>query len=389
VQTESGPEEQLSSLGCFEVERGSDDDTCQTDTNPNCCKSDRFRTPYARRSRDLTYRFMSTCATVETTEIRIAGRTLYVPSADIFGRTIIVTGKWLRVAAAKDEELAEREVVEHPAAFIEQIRKSPLRADILTFAQKLPETEPKHEGHVEWDNWAAVPTASFKDWWEKRLPQESRKNVRRAAKRGVVVKVVEFNDELVRGIREIYNETPTRQGRRFWHFGKDFDTVKRENATYLDRSEFLGAYAGEELIGFIKIIYAGTTASLSQILAKNEHQDKRPINALLAKAVEVCEKRGTAFLLYGKYAYEGNENSPLTEFKRRNGFEEIRYPRYFLPLTVKGRIAIKLGLHRGAKAVLPASVVTLLKHARSQFYRYRYSSSDASASERLPAGSTS
>lgn len=329
---------------------------------------------------------MSTCAKLETVEIRVAGKTLHVPSADIFGRSMVVTGKWLRVAAAKDEELVEGEIVENRAAFIARMKESGLRADILTFAQKLPETEPKHNGHFEWDNWAAVPTASFDDWWEKRLPQESRKNVRRSAKRGVVVRVAEFNDEFVRGIQGIYNETPTRQGRRFWHFGKDFDTVKRENATYLDRSEFLGAYFGEELIGFIKIIYAGSTASLIQILAKNEHQDKRPMNALLAKAVEVCQKRGTAFLLYGKYVYEGNENSPLTEFKRRNGFEEIRYPRYFLPLTVKGRIAIQLGLHKGVKAMLPASFTNFLRQARSQFYRRRYS---AAASESLPAGSAS
>ena len=32
------------------------------------------------------------------------------------------------------------------------------------------------------------------------------------------------------------------QGRKFWHYGKDLNTVKRENGTYLDRCEILGAY---------------------------------------------------------------------------------------------------------------------------------------------------
>ena len=93
-----------------------------------------------------------------------------------------------------------------------------------------------------------------KEWWEN-LPQESRKNVRRAARRGIVVKIVPFDDDLVNGVHRIYNHTPVRDGRVFWHFGKDFETVRRGLATYLDRSEFIGAYWNEELIGFMKMVY--------------------------------------------------------------------------------------------------------------------------------------
>jgi hypothetical protein len=318
---------------------------------------------------------MSTCVKAEQAEIKIAGKTLYVPSAEICGRTVVVTGNWLRIAAVKDEELVEGEIVDDPAAFVQGMRKSALRADILTFAQKIPETTPKHSYDFRWDNWAVVPITTFDDWWEKRLPQESRKNVRRATKRGVVVNTVLFDEELARGIQRIYNETPFRQGRRFWHFGKDFDTVQTENATYLDRSEFLGAYLDKELIGFIKIIYVDRIATLIQILAKNEHQDKRPINAILAKAVEVCAKKGISFLIYGKYVYEGNEDSPLTEFKRRNGFEEMKLPRYFLPLTAKGRLAIRLGLHKGVKAFIPPQAQNVLRRVRSEFYQLRHSAS--------------
>jgi hypothetical protein len=278
---------------------------------------------------------MSTIIRTEKAEIRIAGKTFCVPSAEICGRTVVVTGNWLRRAAVKDEDLVEGEIVGNPVLFLDEIRETPLQADLLTFAQKIPETTPKYAYNFHWDNWAVVPITSFDDWWEKRLPQETRKNVRRAAKRGVIVRGACFDDDFVRGIKGIYNETPIRQGRRFWHFGKDFDTVKRESATYLDRSEFIGAYVDDELIGFIKIVYVDRMATLLHILSKNEHQDKRPINAMLAKAVDVCAKKGISFLLYGKYIYDGNDNSPLTEFKRRNGFEEIKYPRYSLLLNTK------------------------------------------------------
>jgi hypothetical protein len=305
-------------------------------------------------------------------EIRIAGRTLYVPSAEICGRTVVVTGKCLRRASVKDEDLVEGEIVEDPVAFLDELRGSPLRADVLTFSQKIPEITPKYAYHFQWDNWAVVRITSFADWWERRLPQETRKNVRRAAKRGVIVKDVRFDDDFVEDIQRIYNETPIRQGRRFWHFGKDFETIKEISSTYLDRSDFVGAYFNDELIGFIKIVYVDRIATLMHIISKNEHRDKRPMNAMLARAVEVCEKRKVSFLIYGKYDYDGNENSPLIEFKRRNGFEKVKYPRYFVPLTAKGRFAIQLRLHNGVKRLVPRPAINLLRSIRSQFYQRRY-----------------
>lgn len=313
------------------------------------------------------------CETTDRrTEIRIAGKTLYAPSAEIGGRTIVVTGRWLRKAAIMDENLAEGRMVEAPRVFVEQLKRSRLQADLFTFCQKIPETTPKYPHYFEWENWAVVPTTNYDDWWEKRVPQETRKNVRRAAKRGVTVRQVSFDDELVRGIHGIYNETPIRQGRRFWHFGKDLETVKRESSTYLNRSEFLGAYFNDELIGFVKIVYVDQIATLLHILSKNAHQDKRPINALLAKAVEVCSQRETRFLVYGAYTYDGNTDSPLTEFKRRNGFEELKYPRYFLPLTAKGTVAVQLRLHKGVKAMIPRSMKDALRNWRSRFYQRRF-----------------
>jgi len=311
-------------------------------------------------------------ATAGLAEIRVSGRTIYVPSAEVCGRTVIVTGNFLRRASVRDENLVEGEIVRNPVVFVQALKSSSLRADILTFAQKLPNTTPRYGYTFQWESCAVLSTASFKDWWEKRLPQETRKNVRRAAKRGVAVKIAKFDDEFVKGIQGIYNENPIRQGRRFWHFGKDFDTVKWENGTYLERSDFVGAYFNEELIGFIKVIYADRAAHIIQILAKSAHQDKRAIHALLARTVELCESKRILYLIYGNYVYNRDEKSPFTEFKRRNGFEEFRLPRYYLPLSAKGALAIKLGLHKGAKELMPVRVIKLLKSLREQFYRIHY-----------------
>ena len=147
---------------------------------------------------------MSTCTNTKLEEIRIAGKTLYVPSTDICGRTVVVTGKWIRTAQIKDEDVVEGVIVEAPDSFIIKLKESNLKADVFTFAQRPTDVTPKFDYHSEWDNWAAMPTTCFKDWWEN-LPQESRKNVRRATKRGVVVKVIPFDDDLVKGVHRIYN----------------------------------------------------------------------------------------------------------------------------------------------------------------------------------------
>jgi hypothetical protein len=180
----------------------------------------------------------------------------------------------------------------------------------------------------------------------------------------VIVRIAQFDDELARGIHRIYSATPIRQGRRFWHYGKDFETVKREHATYLSRSEFIGAYANEELIGFIKMVYVDRVATLFHIFASDEHHDKRPMNALVAKAVEVCAAKGMQYLIYGKYTYGNKSKSPLAEFKRRNGFQQIDFHRYYVPLTLTGTLALKLKLHRGLTGMLPSGILTTLVEIR-------------------------
>src|SRR5207249_9324012 len=128
-----------------------------------------------------------------------------------------------------------------------------------------------------------------------------------------------------------------------WHYQKDFQTVKAENSTYADRNIFIGAYYENELIGYVRMTSAGSIAHIVNILSKQRHYDKRPANALLAKAVEICEQRGFRCLVYCNYVYT-DPNSSLTEFKRRNRFEPLLLPRYYIPLTIKGRIALKLQL---------------------------------------------
>ena len=95
------------------------------------------------------------------------------------------------------------------------------------------------------------------------------------------------------------------------------------------------------------MVYVDNNATLFHILATNKHYDKRPMNALVAKAVEVCDQKKLCYLIYGQFTYGNKDQSSLAEFKRRNGFEQINFPRYYVPLTLKGRCFLRLGFHKG------------------------------------------
>ena len=311
--------------------------------------------------------------------ISVKGQAIAVPSVEVGNARIVATGKLIRTAAVHDEEWLDAATLGDPERHLAPFGRS-LKADIFSFTQRIPDTQPHYSYPLEWDNAAVVPITTYKDWWEK-LSQESRRNVRIAAKKGVVTRRLDFDDQLVEGIAAIYNESPIRLGKRFWHYGKSFDTVKRDNSSYLDRSDFIGAFFEGQLIGFVKVVYVDKIGSIMQILSMIRHQDKRTTNALIAKALEVCEAKGMAYLMYCKYIYGANAQSQLTEFKRRNGFVKVDFPRYYVPLTLRGQLAIKFKVHRGVKQLLPPRLLGFALRIRAQYHSVR------SADTRSPVAS--
>jgi hypothetical protein len=305
---------------------------------------------------------------LQNVQISRNGRDVTVPSVEIEGTTLVASGRVLRIAAIRDESFVESGVPRDPKRLIAELVASGIGSDLLTFPQAIDDPTPHYPYYFEWDNVAAADTRDFNGWWD-RLPQSTRKNSRRAIRRGVTTSTVLLDERLAAGIKQIYDEAPIRQGRRFWHYGKDVETVRRENSSYLDRSEFVGTYFNDELIGFMKMVYVGRIARIMQILSCTAHYDKRPMNLLITKGVEICSRKGITHLVYSKFQYGNKSNPHLEEFKRRNGFERLDFPRYYIPLTVRGRVALGLRLHRGALGILPSGLISVAMHLRNSINR--------------------
>jgi hypothetical protein len=296
-------------------------------------------------------------------EISVLCKAAIVDSFKIDNKVFVVDGAMIKTVRLKEEWFDD---VEDPERTIEILKTTKPKSDILTFWQRPPDFEPSYSYYMEWENVSLLPMKGFNYWWNKQVYRDIRTKVRKAHKRGVTVRLVDFDDGLVREIMNIFNETQVRRGKPCWNYGKGFETVKREMSRDLDRGEFIGAFYEDRLSGFIKMIYADNIASPVVFLSTIKHRELAPNNALLAKAVELCEQKQIAFITYG--AWRRGEHAT---FLSNNGFEKMRLPRYYVPLTLKGQIVLKLNLHRGIKGILPEKLKEHLLKLRARWYEMK------------------
>jgi hypothetical protein len=287
------------------------------------------------------------------------------PSFEIDRKPLAVKGRLLRTCFLRDEYY---DFLDNPSAFIVDLKRgAQVKADLFTFIQEIPNPAPMFDFHLEWDTAAVLSLVSYENWWKKQINDKTRNMVRKAAKSRVEIRIAEFNDDLLKGIEVIYNESPVRQGRRFRHYKKNLDTLRSEHGTFLDRSQFLGAYYDGQLIGFAKLVYGRGIAQLMNIISMISHRNKAPTNGLIAKAVEICTSVGIPYLQFGT-GYSGS----IGEFKKHHAFEEFRVPRYYIPVNHIGVAALKLRLHRGIDQRLPAKWRDQIRDARAKWNTFRF-----------------
>lgn len=297
------------------------------------------------------------------------------------GVALKAAGRLLKVVGLQDEYYVP---AGDPVRLISGLKEQGVKADLLTFVQELHDRAPKHSYHCEMDEMAVLPLTTYDNWFNKQITFKPRNKIRKAWKNGVETRLVGFTDELLRGIKEIYDETPIRQGKRNWHYQKDFETLKREHATFLDRSEFVGAYFNGELIGFVKVTHAANYSIIMNIVSKVAARDRAPTNALIAKTIELVTARNIPLLNYGVWGRRG-----LNDFKTASAFECFQVPRYYVPLTWKGHLALKFKLHRGLKERLPEQWILKLAAWRSRWNERRFGQSTQAAPEEPTAAAES
>ncbi len=90
---------------------------------------------------------------------------------------IRVQGRLLRMARLEGDKY---KFLNDPERVVAGLKKS---VDIFTFMQKLPETSPKYNYPMEWDNLAVLEVTTFDHWWTETLGFKARNKANRPRRR--------------------------------------------------------------------------------------------------------------------------------------------------------------------------------------------------------------
>jgi hypothetical protein len=224
--------------------------------------------------------------------------------------------------------------------------------DLFSFVQRsFLGFEQRYSFPVEDESISLLKIDSFDHWLRFQIRSYERNRIRRAERKGIVIKLAEINGNFIRNSQRIYNETPIRQGRRYTGYGLSLAAI-REKFSNLSKSEVLGAYYNSELVGLLWMVYGDRVARIKSFVSLISHRDKSPNNALMAEAVKRCSEKSFRFIIYEKMGYLPS----LDSFKIHNGFRECLVPRYYVPLSRKGMLAIKLRVHKEVQYSLPPRI---------------------------------
>ena len=285
-------------------------------------------------------------------------------------KEIVVRGGWCKTAALRHEWC---EFLDYAPQDIERFRERGLAADLFTFIDDVGTNPGGYDYHHEAMSVAALPVTTYEKWWDE-IGFKPRNKIRKAQKSGVEVRSVELSDDFARGVEAIYNESPIRQGRRFFHFGKKAPAIKEELTSFLDQSILVGAYFKGELIGFMKLFPGAHVLRTIHIIAKLAHREKCAMDILIAKAVELCAERKLSYVQYGSWTDGG-----VGAFRGKHGFERLEVRRYYVPLTWKGHLLLQLQFHRPVRDRIPSDLLAPVLNLRNRWTAFRYRNTAGSA----------
>ena len=143
---------------------------------------------------------------------------------------------------------------------------------------------------------------SFDNWWRLQIRSEERNRIKRAERKGIVVRLAEIDENFISSSQKIYNETPIRQGRRYTGYGLSLKAVS-EKFSNLKQSDVFGAYYRDELVGLLWMVYGNSVVRIRSFVSLVQHRDKSPNNALMAEGVRRSFEKGFRFIVYEKMGY--------------------------------------------------------------------------------------
>ena len=281
----------------------------------------------------------------------------------IEGKELSISGRFLKTARLRHEWC---DFLQDAPSALQAMRTQKPVADLFTFVNDIGDTRQDCSYHNEPVANAVLPVTTFAKWWDE-IGFKPRNKIRKAQKTGVEIRLASLDETFAKGVEAIYNESAIRQGRKFSHYGKKAPEIQNELTSFQDRSILVGAYFQDELIGFMKLFEGKQVLRTVHIIAKLSHREKCAMDVMISKAVELCEQKKAVYLHYGSWTDGG-----VGVFREKHGFQRMEVPRYFVPLSLRGEMMLKLNLHRPMRERLPKGLVGQIVALRSKWNSLKF-----------------
>ena len=193
------------------------------------------------------------------------------------------------------------------------------------------------------DNVCLLSISAHREWF-RQIKRKTRNMIRKSQKSDCTVASLAFNRDSYERILQIFQETPTRQGRPFPnYYMTSWRHVAEKLMPWQATSQLIGLFLKDTLIGFTALVFVDGYILISHFLSYQQHYDKAPNNRLMSAIVQTAEAKGIHTIVYGKMA---SGNTGLNRFRRHHGFRRFRVPRYYVAMSGKGRVIMKIGINR-------------------------------------------
>ncbi len=134
---------------------------------------------------------------LDKVNVSVRGKRKSVPALQVCGVTVLLKGRLFKTAEIFDEYWLERDLLPNPELLVAELYKGDDTPDLLTFTQRIPDVDPMYNYYYELDNYAVVPLSTYERWFKEQIPATTRRHIRASEKRGIVIRVCEYNDDYV------------------------------------------------------------------------------------------------------------------------------------------------------------------------------------------------
>jgi len=192
-----------------------------------------------------------------------------------------------------------------------------------------------------------VKTNDFSEVWNMRYTKKSRNMVRKAVKKGVIIKEINpFN--YINEILAIHQSSPIRQGRPIDPHYLDPLKVKLYFFYFVKKSFFTktyGAFYDKKLIGYLHVFKHENVMHVGRLMSDTKHFDKAPNDALITEMIkDCCNSLDIDFAQYYYVDFKKNEKrsikSGVDHFKFDHGFRPYKEVVIVIPETFAEKIFI-------------------------------------------------